>query len=311
MASIQDIDLHLHTTYSDGRNTLASVFDYLQKNKLKYISITDHNTVQGNIVLRQQGEHAFLIAGTELRLPGMPDILIYFPEVSLSELIRIEEELTEISRLDQEITLLIANEYLGNEALELWKSSCFFNTQGNYWLGTFQLSQLLAQSSEPSHEIIKEIRSKKSRILKQPEKCESARQLLDISCFEWIKDFSSRHKGHAVLAHPYRELIRRFHQQMVMDLSLFKEFLSLIFDECNKWNLKTIEHILYYSEKWWEQHFSFNSNDANRIFMNLCREKKFTITIGSDSHDLCQSSGIISSLIDEEIAPFLPSWIRD
>lgn len=309
MTSVSNIDLHLHTTYSDGKNTLASVFDYLHKNKLEYISITDHNTIQGNIVIQQQGENASLITGTELRLPGMPDILIYFPKVTLSELNRIEEELIVISQLDQEITLLIANEYIGKEALTIWSNSRFFNNQGNYWLGTLQLSQLLANSSVPSHEIIKEIRSKKSRILGQPNDCEAAKQLLKISSFEWVKDFSSKYKGYPVLAHPYRELIRRFHQQAVMDLSLFTEQLRHIFDECIKWDIKTIEHISYYSAKWWEQHFSFNPSDANHIFMNLCREKKFTVTIGSDSHDLSQSIGIIPSLTEEDIAPFLPCWI--
>lgn len=38
------IDIHMHTTYSDGKKTLEEVLQMCEARKLEYISITDHNT---------------------------------------------------------------------------------------------------------------------------------------------------------------------------------------------------------------------------------------------------------------------------
>ena len=37
------IDLHIHTTYSDGADSLIEVLKKAEMNKLEYISITDHD----------------------------------------------------------------------------------------------------------------------------------------------------------------------------------------------------------------------------------------------------------------------------
>lgn len=39
-----DIDIHIHTTYSDGDKTVEEVLKMCEERKLEYISITDHNT---------------------------------------------------------------------------------------------------------------------------------------------------------------------------------------------------------------------------------------------------------------------------
>lgn len=41
------IDMHMHTTYSDGDKTLEEVLKMCEEKKLEYISITDHNTCKG------------------------------------------------------------------------------------------------------------------------------------------------------------------------------------------------------------------------------------------------------------------------
>ena len=43
------VDLHIHTTYSDGKGSYRDIAEYAKKNGYKNIAITDHNTVQGHI----------------------------------------------------------------------------------------------------------------------------------------------------------------------------------------------------------------------------------------------------------------------
>ena len=38
------VDMHIHTTYSDGTKTVEEVLKICEEKKLEYISITDHNT---------------------------------------------------------------------------------------------------------------------------------------------------------------------------------------------------------------------------------------------------------------------------
>ena len=40
------IDLHMHTTYSDGTESCETVLKKCQEKNLNYISITDHNTAR-------------------------------------------------------------------------------------------------------------------------------------------------------------------------------------------------------------------------------------------------------------------------
>ena len=37
------IDLHMHTVYSDGDKTVEELLELCEKQKLEYISITDHD----------------------------------------------------------------------------------------------------------------------------------------------------------------------------------------------------------------------------------------------------------------------------
>lgn len=306
------IDLHLHTIYSDGRNTLEDVSSYQRNSMLEYISITDHNTLQGNIVLWQQGKwQSQFLVGTELRLPGVPDILIYFPSISLQKAMEVEEKLRSICRLDQEITLEIAKDYIDNDALLVWRDSPHFNNQGNYWLGTLQLAQLISQRKQPPIDIIKEIRKKKSLIFNAPHGIKASRELNDIANFEWINKLVIEYNGVAVLAHPYREIMRRLHKETALEFASFKAELENMMKELINFNIKTFEHITVYSRYWWEQHCAFSTMDANNFFIKLCRTNKLNLTVGSDSHDLSHSDDIIPSMIDNDcLSQFLPAWLR-
>ena len=43
---MNDIDLHIHTSYSDGEYTPYQIIDIAKQNNVKTISVTDHDTVE-------------------------------------------------------------------------------------------------------------------------------------------------------------------------------------------------------------------------------------------------------------------------
>ena len=48
-------DLHIHTTFSDGRNTPEEIMEAAKAAGLRYISITDHDSVEGVTELYESG----------------------------------------------------------------------------------------------------------------------------------------------------------------------------------------------------------------------------------------------------------------
>ena len=46
------IDLHMHSTHSDGTDTVMDILKKAQEKNLSYISITDHNTCSAYIELQ-------------------------------------------------------------------------------------------------------------------------------------------------------------------------------------------------------------------------------------------------------------------
>lgn len=62
-------DLHMHTTYSDGRPTVRALLDHVaRRNDLQVIAITDHDTIEGALEARTlQSRYPFeLIVGEEV-----------------------------------------------------------------------------------------------------------------------------------------------------------------------------------------------------------------------------------------------------
>ena len=60
------IDLHLHTTYSDGADTLVELLENAEKLKLECISITDHDSIGGQYINGKEVEDIDIISGIEL-----------------------------------------------------------------------------------------------------------------------------------------------------------------------------------------------------------------------------------------------------
>lgn len=61
------VDLHIHSTFSDGTLTVPQIVEFARKNNFEYIAITDHNNFQSVGVLKKMtDELPHKIAGIEL-----------------------------------------------------------------------------------------------------------------------------------------------------------------------------------------------------------------------------------------------------
>ena len=59
-------DLHIHSSYSDGCKTPEEIIDSAIKNKIKYISLTDHDSISSQYVTRNSYDDLVIIPGIEL-----------------------------------------------------------------------------------------------------------------------------------------------------------------------------------------------------------------------------------------------------
>ncbi len=61
------VDLHMHTTYSDGDKSVEEILNMCEERKLEYISITDHNTCKqyNDKAMRENNFTGKIIRGTE------------------------------------------------------------------------------------------------------------------------------------------------------------------------------------------------------------------------------------------------------
>lgn len=61
------VDLHIHSTFSDGTLTVPQIVEFARKNNFEYVAITDHNNFQSVGVLKEMtDELPHKIAGIEL-----------------------------------------------------------------------------------------------------------------------------------------------------------------------------------------------------------------------------------------------------
>jgi len=77
------IDLHIHTTASDGSLTPSQVVHYAKEKDLKAIAITDHDTIEGNeeAIIEGRREGIEVVPGVEISVdysPGTMHMLGYF-----------------------------------------------------------------------------------------------------------------------------------------------------------------------------------------------------------------------------------------
>jgi len=131
---ISRIDLHIHSTYSDGTKTPAEILDIVRKKQLAAFSITDHDNIGAYFEVREllNDDDPELIPGVELSAGrGGEDlhILGYLmnteSELFLSELMRFREirnrrgakMLKVLKKLGMDIPLDMVKEIAGQSAI--------------------------------------------------------------------------------------------------------------------------------------------------------------------------------------------------
>tara|TARA_Y100001936_G_scaffold243596_1_gene282723 strand:+ start:15906 stop:16823 length:918 start_codon:yes stop_codon:yes gene_type:complete len=126
------IDLHLHTTKSDGNLTPSQLIKLIDRTKLKIISITDHDNISGLEEARKEvdlRENLNLINGIELSTINNKDeihILGYFIDVNSKKLI---EKIKEMKIQRIESSKKIVN-FLRKKNIYLSWEEIYSNTNG-------------------------------------------------------------------------------------------------------------------------------------------------------------------------------------
>ena len=69
------IDLHLHSSFSDGLDTPSQLIDKALDLKLKAIALTDHDTIEGNkeFLLYCEDKDIIVIPGMEIFRRNSPE----------------------------------------------------------------------------------------------------------------------------------------------------------------------------------------------------------------------------------------------
>jgi predicted metal-dependent phosphoesterase TrpH len=81
------VDLHCHSTYSDGALSIKEVLDLVHSNGGKYIALTDHDTITGVAEAREYATHLGLnfISGVEISVTWEKNTLIHIIGLNIDE----------------------------------------------------------------------------------------------------------------------------------------------------------------------------------------------------------------------------------
>ena len=251
--SLRKIDMHIHTTYSDGTLTPDEVITEAMNNNLQAIAITDHDTVKGLKNINLKYKNLKVINGIELSAKsskGRMHILGYGINIYDENL---NNKLDEIKthNINHIISLLeqLKKDYdivfSYDDLIELFNQ--------NHNLGRPDLARLcvknnLAVSIQDAFD---------KYLIEANEKIRGLNKRLTYKeCLKLIRDAG----GISVLAHPY-----------TLELNE-EEFETLLIDMIN------------YGLQGLEIYHSYQSREQREIYYNLAKKYNLFITGGTDFH---------------------------
>lgn len=252
-------DLHIHSTYSDGNLTPEEIIEIAIERKIHYISITDHDTLSSQYVVRNTYRDINIISGIEFSSQydnGIElHILGYFIDIENPQLNNIISRLKilRIKRIEE----IIAK--LNNIGINVSIADLYINNVCS--LGRSHIAQILVKKGYAEN-----FKSAFKNYLVEGKPAFVGREKI---YYKEVLDVIKNAGGISVLAHP-----GDIQRQMELDN---------VFRRLKCYGLSGVE--IY--------HPSHNNEKINN-FYNIAKKNKLIITGGSDCHSVSNKE---SSLI--------------
>ncbi|MBM7833629.1 PHP domain-containing protein [Clostridium sardiniense] len=241
-------DLHIHSTFSDGKLTPEQILEDALKKGIKYISITDHDTIDSQYITKKSNNGVIVIPGIELS-SEIDDfeihILGYFIDVDDIKLNEIVKSLKE-ARVSR-VKLIVKK--LKDEGINLDLEDII---KDNSSIGRAHIANEIVRCGY--EENFKSAFSK--YLLKGKPAYVRGRKLTYKEALKAINDS----KGIAVLAHP-----GKIYRSMAIE--------------------KIIKELKCYGLKGIEVYHPSHTKEQINLLYNLSKKYKLLIAGGSDFHD--------------------------
>lgn len=270
------IDLHMHTTYSDGSENCENVLKKCQEKNLEYISITDHNTALAYKELENKNIRDFyqgkIIPGIELntKILNIPiEILGYGIDYQkMNELVKTvyipaeERNLTEVKRLYDKCMkygIILDKNCLDNYSSDMF-ASVFFHKE--------------ITKNELNRNLISDESWNSSKIFYR-QYMSDPKTPLYVEMDDFVPDFTTA-----------SDLVKKCGGLV---------FIPHIFEYKDN-SLSILNNILEnYSIDGIECYYTTFSPEQHEYLLNLCKEKGLFVSGGSDFHGLYKPDVDIAS----------------
>jgi len=282
------IDLHIHTTASDGEKTPKEIVDLAIKNNVKFFAITDHDTIDGikEAVEYSKDKDVEVISGIEIgckefeHQPFDIHIVGLFVDLNNKELIEFVKKMKE-SRVKQKIKMIEILNKLGYKiTFEEFKKEAPGGIYGNPHLANI-LFRKYPEKFKTYQQIFEELLGggKKVSVQREGKKYKISE----------VVELIHRAGGIAILAHP-GFLVNKAEE--IIDIFVKAEGDGIEVD-CDYRNIKNV------SEK-----------DLIEKFRKIANEKNLLISGGTDFHTEGHSPMIGEHGITEEEFEKLKNFSR-
>lgn len=248
------VDLHTHSTVSDGTLTPKALIQYAKEKRLKAVALTDHDNIDGNEQAMEEGRRVGIevIPGVEIsgEWPhGTLHILGYY----ITKKTKSQNHLSQLQRVREQRNLKII-EKLKQSGIPITFEEVL-DEAGGTQIGRPHIAQVLVKKG-----VVKGLDQAFHRFLKKggPAYVNKFRPTPE-QAMEWILEA----EGVPVLAHPFTLYIKK------------SKDLEIIMTKWKGFGLKGIE--VYYPE---------HTPSQEQMYQNLAQRLELVITGGSDFHGL-------------------------
>lgn len=271
---LKKIDLHVHSIFSDGKKRIDEIINIARKNKVGYLSFTEHYNISSYSVTRKLDCKGIEIIpgieiGTDMGKCGFPGkrhkchILVYYPSVEICFLLDKYEE-------NRKNAILKTIELLNKKqnVKITYKDVCDFARDSNH-ITRFDLAIALSKMGFCEDPI-----TAYGKYLDYNSKCYVSRNKESpANLIKCIKEIG----GVVVLAHPKSLCLTQ-----AIEYDFIKSLVNAGLDGIEVYN-------------------PHNDNQSREVYLNYCDEFDLIPTVGSDFHGLPGREEKIGSGIDNNL----------